>query len=144
MSPSYLYLPPSTRPPEREPQPYRAVIVSELETAQEWRNEVSEWLVTSGCLYVVTWGVQCEAWHHTVDWAVLERFEFGVVPDEHFIMTTCHDKEPLSEAFWFAGQCALHPTIDLQETLLIDIAPAPRETDLLTSFVAGQVMSEDQ
>lgn len=43
--------------------------------------------------------LQCEAWHDTVDWTVLERFGFGNVPEEHFIMTTCHDKEPLSEAF---------------------------------------------
>lgn len=144
MSPSYLHLSPDTRPPDREARPYRGVIVSELETTQEWRNEVADWLVNSGCLYVVAWGVQCEAWHDTVDWTILEKFEFEVVPDEHFIMTTWHDNEPLSEAFWFAGQCASHPTIALQETLLIDVAAAPRERELLESFAASQVMTEEQ
>jgi hypothetical protein len=144
MSPSYLHLPPDEYPPDRDHQPYRAVIVSELETTQEWRNEIAEWLVSTGCLYVVAWGVQCEEWHDTVDWTILERFEFGDIPDENFIMTTWHDKEPLSEAFWFAGQCASHLTVELRETLLIDVSPAPRERDLLTSFAADQVTSDEE
>ena len=68
----YLHLSPDQAPPQLSSGPFRAVIVSEEEVTQDWRNRIAEWLLKSGCLYVVAWGVECEGWHDTVDWTNLK------------------------------------------------------------------------
>jgi hypothetical protein len=123
--------------------PFRALIVSEAEVTQEWCNSVAEWLVKSGCLYVVAWGTECEKWHDTVDYCLLEEFDYGDIPDDRFIMTTWHADEPLSEAMWFAGQCAYHPDIELANTLVLHVSNQAREADLLGAYTASQVLPDD-
>lgn len=121
-----------------EQRPFRAVLIAEQSVEQTWRDQVAAWLVESGCLYVVSWGVDCEAWHDSVDWAVLDAFDFGEVPDDRFVMTTWHDKEPLAEALWFAGYCASHPDIDLGETIIVHVAQAERRADFLDAYWDAQ------
>ena len=140
---SYVHLQPGQGPPDRTSGPFRVVIVSEIEAAQDWRNQVAEWLVNSGCLYVVAWGIECEAWHDTVDWTVLEKFDFADIPDDEFIMTTWHTNEPLSEAFWFAGQAAWHPDVELPDTVILHISNGARGAEMLDAFEVSQTMTTD-
>lgn len=109
----------------------------------DWRNEVAAWLVSKGCLYFIAWGIDCEAWHNSVDWAVLENFDFGDIPDERFVMTTWHDKEPLSEVLWFAGNAATHPDVELKTTLLLHIAPEERCTAIMETCRSSQAASNE-
>src|SRR5205085_10605757 len=39
--------------------PYRAVVVIDATHSDEWQNEVSKWLVDTGCLYMMAWGENC-------------------------------------------------------------------------------------
>lgn len=137
---NYLHLSPDQAPPELSCGPLRALIVSEIEVTQDWRNRIAEWLLKSGCLYVVAWGVECEDWHDTVDWSNLEEFDFGDIPDDRFVMTTWHTDEPLSEAMWFAGQCAFHPDIELGDTLILHVAKGAREAEMLEAYSVSQTM----
>jgi hypothetical protein len=109
----------------------------------EWRARIAKWLVTSGFLYVVAWGAECERWHDAVDWANLERFDFGDVPNCGFVMTTWHSDETLAEAMWFAGQCAFHPDIELADTLILHVATEPRESEMLEAYSASNAGSEE-
>ena len=143
MTLNYLQLSHGETPPPLEARPYRAVLIAEEAVSQDWKNEVSSWLVKTGCLYFIAWGVACEGWHDTVDWAVLEVFEFGKVPDDKFIMTTWHDKEPLSEALWFAGNCASHPDVDLPDTMIVHIAREERRAATLELYWESQVMADE-
>lgn len=108
----------------------------EEDASSDWRNEISDWLVGGGCLYMVAWGRDCSAWDDSVDWANLNAFDCGDIPDDHFVMTTWHDKESLTEAFWFAKYCAFHPTIELARTLIVDVAPKPRQFELMEAYRA--------
>lgn len=92
----------------------------------------------SGCLYFIAWGVACETWHDTMDWTVLEAFDFGEIPDDRFVMTTWHDKEPLSEALWFAGNAADHPDIDLANTLIVHVAREDKRAAILGIYADSQ------
>lgn len=130
----YLHLAPEGIIPRARVRPFRAVLIAEQGVSEVWRNEVAAWLVNTGCLYFIAWGVSCEVWHDSVDWAVLENFNFGDVPDERFVMTTWHDKEPLSEALWFAGNCASHPVVDLEETVIVHVAPEERRIGLMDAY----------
>lgn len=138
-----MHLSPDQAPPQLVCGPFRALIVSEAEATQGWRNRIAEWLLKSGCLYVVAWGIECEDWHDTVDWTNLEEFDFGDIPDDKFVMTTWHTNDPLSEAMWFAGQCAFHPDIELADTVILHVANASREIEMLQTYSASQILPPD-
>lgn len=143
MTLDYLHISPGHSLPSVETRPYRAVLIAEQSVSQVWRNEVASWLLESGCLYFIAWGIDCEAWHDTVDWTNLEAFDFGEIPDDRFVMTTWHDKESLSEALWFAGNCAPHPDIELVDTVIVHIALGERRTAMLQLFRESQVMRDE-
>lgn len=82
----------------------------------------------------MAWGAACGDFHDSVDWAELAAFNFGEVPDENLVMTTWHEGEPLTEVFGFSAFAALHPTVELNHTLIIDISPEPRRELILTQF----------
>ena len=106
----------------------------EQDVTEEWRAEVSEWIVASGCLYMMAWGRDCSQWDDSVDIANLQEFEFGDILDEQFVMTTWHENDPLSEVFWFSHNCADHPVVDLSETMILHIAAQPRQDEILRNF----------
>lgn len=143
MKPLYLHLRPGEQPPPITAPRFCAVIVAEQASGEPWRSQIAEWLVDSGCLYLVAWGVDCVAWHDSVDWALLKAFDFGEIPDDRFIMTTWHDDEPRSEAFWFAGHCASHPTVALCQTILVHVSQESEGPALLQGYRDAQEIADD-
>lgn len=128
---SYIHLPHGRLPPDiGDKRPFRAVVVLEQATSPEWRANVSEWLVRSGCLYMMAWGQDSSDWDDSVDWANIDAFDGEEIPDDHFVMTTWHDNEPLAETFWFAEHTACHPTISIDETIVVDVGPRERRAAL--------------
>lgn len=133
---SYLHLSPGQTPPGALAiSPFRAVVVVGAPVSNEWRDIVSAWLVSSGCLYMMAWGLDCSLWDDSVDQANLAAFEYGDdIPDDKFVMTTWHDNVPLSEAFWFAAHAAHHLDVELRRTLIVDISPSDRQMHLLAEY----------
>lgn len=119
-------------------KPFRAVLVLQESVASDWQDHVSEWLVQSGCLYMMAWGVRCASWDDSVDWANHTVTGLDDIPDDQFVMTTWHSDEPLSETFWYAGVVAHHPTRSLDRVVIIDIGPANREAEMLGGYEAAQ------
>jgi hypothetical protein len=131
----YHRIEPGTNPPDIAVlSPFRAVVLVEAEVSPEWRSLVSDWLVQSGCLYMMAWGADCSAWDDSVDMSNIEAFEFGEIPDERFIMTTWHENESLHEVFWFSKNNASHPTVGLEHTVLVHISAYDRERELLKAY----------
>ena len=130
----YLHLKPGQTLPEARVEPFKAVVVIDEPVASEWRQLVSEWLVRSGCLYMIAWGTGCSLWDDSVDYASLAEYNYGDIPDDKFVMTTWHDDEPLSDAFWFAARTARHPHVELNRTLIVDIAQSDRRGQLLAEY----------
>lgn len=143
MTTSYLHLPPGCGLPRiGSSGPFKAVLVLEQTVADDWQNRVSEWLVRSGCLYMMAWGVECSSWDDSVDWAKLAVNGYDDIPDDRFVMTTWHDNEPLAETFWFAGHAACHPTVALDQIAIIDIGPVNRESSLIEAYRAAQTLAD--
>jgi hypothetical protein len=140
----YLHFCPEQKLPEVVSRPHRAIIIAEVLVSEAWRTRVAAWLIRCRCLYVVAWGVDCEAWHDSADQANLEAFSFSDIPDDRLVMTTWHDNEPLSETLWFAGNCAFHPQIDLTKTILIHVSGEERRSDILRSYHDSQKLAEDK
>lgn len=112
---------------------FKAVVVVEDDVDFAWQDTVSEWLVRSGCRYMMAWGRKCSEWDDSVDHA--DRVVFGDgMPDDNFVMTTWHDEEPLDEVFWFSEFAAMHPSVELPHTLILHIAPSAGEVAMLQKF----------
>ena len=137
--PTYLHFTPGDIPPRLDGgAPFKAVLVIEDEVTPEWQTMISDWLVHSGCRYMMAWGRNGSDWDTSVDLANLRAFDFGEIPDDEFVMTTWHNDESLQETFWFSERVAFHPTLDLEQTYIIHISPNERAAELLLVFRAAQ------
>src|SRR5438105_8856178 len=138
-TPRYLHLKPGDAPPRLEGvAPFKAVVVVDSDVTPEWQGQVSDWLVRSGCQYMMAWGHNCGDWDSSVDEASLAMFDYGEIPDDNFVMTTWHENESLQETFRFSERCAMHPSLELDRTCIVHISPEGGAADLLETFRAAQ------
>jgi hypothetical protein len=134
-SPVYLHISPNGALPDvTYLSPFRAVVIIDSAVTSEWRAKVSDWLVRSGCLYMMAWGQDCTLWDDSVDFANLEQFKYGDIPIDQDVFTTWHTNEPLSDAFYFCKHHARHPAVDLQRNVLLHIAAHSDSSYLLQVF----------
>ena len=78
--------------------PFACLLYSNQEKASSDEIEsVANWLVNSGCRYVVCAGVKCEEWHDTIDTADTIRDP----NTQNLIMTTWHKNETVEDVVWF-------------------------------------------
>lgn len=132
---TYIHLASDSTPPSLDIQtPFRAVVIIEQPVSQDWQLQISDWLVRSGCLYMMAWGQDCSSWDDSVDLANLKIFDFGDIPDDRFVMTTWHADEPLSEVMWFAKNNAFHPDVELEQTILLHVAANANESHMLRAY----------
>lgn len=137
MNPIYIHLKPEHDPPVLTSMASKCVVVIEDEVSAAWRNTLSTWIVDCGCLYMMAWGKDSSAWDDSVDWASLEKFDFEDGPLESFVMTTWHENESLDEVFRFSKTHAEHPTVELMQAVILHIAAASREEELLGMYEAA-------
>jgi hypothetical protein len=133
----YVNLAAGSAVPELHREPTRVVVILDSDTDPEWQHQVSQWLISIGCLYMMAWGPGCSSWDDSVDHANLEAFDFGEIPEGTDTTTTWHEHEPLHEVMWFAKNCASHPTVELTRTLLLHIGAQPREGAILSAYDAA-------
>jgi len=132
---TYLRLNPEAMPPEIGiPIPCRVVVIIEAEVSPEWQSLVSDWIVRSGCLYMIAWGPNCSSWDDSVDWANIDAFKYGGIPEDSAIMTTWHADEPLAEVLWYSKNLAFHPAVTLEHTILLHISAQDRAQELLEAY----------
>lgn len=130
-APKYLHLSPDADLPALEGlRQFKAIIVVEADVAEEMMWDVSRWLIESGCLYALAWGKGCEAWREAIEDAALEAVDYEDVPEAQKVFITAHDDEDLEEVFWFAQHRAVHPSHDLNTTLIVHLADSPRRDEL--------------
>jgi hypothetical protein len=134
-APVYFHLEPGAPPPDVSAlSPFRAVVVVDTAVTSTWQSQMSEWLVKSGCLYMMAWGKDCSSWDDAVDIANLEQFDYGSIPEDRSVMTTWHDEQPLSDALDFCKRHANHPTVNLRYTILLHIADRSDSARLLKAY----------
>jgi hypothetical protein len=138
MSTRYLRLNPGDQMPNiSEFSPFKAVLIIDAKVETAWQANVSRWLTDAGCRYTMAWGIDCSSWDTSVDLANLEKFDYGEIPEDDFIMTTMHDDESLDEVLWFAKTTAHHPTVKLDNMLFLHIGVTDREEEITALFAAA-------
>ena len=134
----YLHLPPGSPPPDiAHLSPYRAVIIIEAQVMTDWQWKISDWLVASGCLYMMAWGPDCTTWDDSVDIANLEAFDYGDSPDDRHVFTTWHNDESLGDVFDFCKRHARHPVVELPRVVLVHIAWQSDEVGMIEAYAAA-------
>lgn len=125
-------------------RPFRAIVVLDGEYGGKWQNMVSNWLVYSGCLYMMAWGPDCSSWDDSVDFAIIEKHLPNEVPDEAFVMTTWHDKETLEEVFWYAqfGAALSYADAAIEHTLIVHVGRVDREAEFLALYQESTTLAE--
>jgi hypothetical protein len=113
---------------------FKAILIIDTDSHQPWQWEVCRWLVGSGCLCVMAWGEECATWEEAVEDAVLEAHDYEDIPAERVVVTTAHEDEDLADVFWFAKNRAHHPAVELNTTLILHIADAPRRDELESAY----------
>lgn len=135
---TYLHLASGGALPRLESGHFKAVLVIDDNVTPEWQTAVSDWLVRSGCRYMMAWGQKCGEWDDSVDYASIRLFDFGEAPEDDFVMTTWHDKDSLMDTFWFSTHAAMHPSLNLEQIYIIHIAPSERSDEILQTFRDAQ------
>jgi hypothetical protein len=100
--------------------PYAALVWSTRRTSAGQKRRLADRLIASGCRYVVCGGVECESWEDAADCAYIEQDLPEPVPDDRFVMTTSHPREPEDEAaHFFVHATALHREFSRYLVLMI-------------------------
>ena len=131
--------PNDTLRPYAGPRPFAAVVAIEMPVDPSWQRDMSKWIVESGCLYMMAWGLDCSSWDDSVDFANLEIFDYGAVPDDKHVMTTWHRDETLLEVFDFAKRHArpMSDHVRLYETVVFHISNVDRSAEFQKLFAAA-------
>lgn len=135
--PHYIQLKPEhPTPSEVFNVPYKAILVVEAGSTDEWRTLVCNWLVSTGCQYALVWGAACEEWEDRIDETsvMFEIGRNGAYSGDAVLMTTHHKREELSEVFWFSKNCAFVDGVEFQDVLILHIAHSGRATELLKAY----------
>ena len=133
--PIYIHLPVNAALPDLDCSVnYMAIVIVEDRVAPEWQRAVSEWLVRTGCRYMMAWGIDCSSWDDSVDWANVKLLLDANKSDDDFVMTTWHEQETLTDLFQSSVWGAMHPSLDLDRIYIVHIAPEQRAVALLELY----------
>lgn len=74
-----------------------------IQTDQEYKAQIAEQIIGSGCGYVVCGGVESMAWHDAMDESSIAAEISGELKEEETAVTTWHEDESIDDvAFFFA------------------------------------------
>jgi hypothetical protein len=134
----YLQLTPSDTLPElADFRPFKTVVIVATPVTTDQQAAISQWLVESGCLYMMAWGEHCSSWAESVQHANRIAFTTPEIPDKSLVISTSHEVEALNEVFWYAKHTAMHPCFKLDKVLLLHVSLAEREQELSAEFSAA-------
>jgi hypothetical protein len=82
------------------------------------RTKVARTLISSGCRYIVSGGVNCEQWHDDAD-LVLVNLDLQSDLKMPMVMTTWHNGESVEKVAFFAAECASFDDHDFRNYLVL-------------------------
>jgi len=134
----YLQRAPTDRLPDLpDLEPCKVVLIVETSITPNQRTRISEWLVATGCLYMMAWGLDCASWASSVQLANRKAFDTPEIPDKSLVITTWHNDVPLEDVFWFTKHTASHPCFQLDNVLLLHLSAEGREQELCNEYLAA-------
>lgn len=119
-------------------EPYAALVWATRRVPAAQKQRIATALIASGCRYVVCGGVESESWEEAADDAYLAQDLPEPVPDELFVMTSSHSREPEDDvAHFFVHATGMHRDFARYLVLLIGAEDGVRTR--LTAAVREEV-----
>jgi hypothetical protein len=118
------------------PDYFKCIVIVECDVKTEWQKTVSEWLIHSGCRYMMAWGKECSSWDDSLDIANIEKFNYEDIPKEDFVITTWHEDESLQDVLWYSKYSAFHEYHDLA-TIILHISETSMEDEITEKYNAA-------
>src|SRR5262249_22139952 len=103
--------------------PFKVILVIGDDVMPEWQAAVSDWLVRSGCRYMMAWGRKRSEWDDSVDDANLRFFNYKEIPEDEFVMATGRERDSLKDVSRYATHSPVHPSLELGQAYIIHVAP---------------------
>ncbi len=114
--------------------PFKAVIAIEDVSSHARQIEISNWLVETGCRYVMVCGADCRSWEESIRRANLDQVDINEMEPRDFVMITTHRHEKLRSVFWHAKKHALHTHVKFENILTIHLGQQNRSVEYLAIF----------
>jgi len=108
--------------------PFKCLVIISEGVSQARQDEISDWLVKSGCVVMCAWGNNCSSWDDSVDYANIELFNFKPIPPESFVLTTWHENESLEETIFFIKHSITHEVHNLENVVFLHISSNNQES----------------
>ena len=124
----------SSLPGIKHLSPFKAVIAIEDPVSSERQQVICDWLVDSGCKYVMICGEESASWESMVRQTNLDRVSLDDMTPEQFVMITNHAKEGLRSVFWHAKKHAKHSHVKMVDLVTVHVSNQNRSTDYLAIF----------
>jgi hypothetical protein len=118
-------------------RPFKALVVIDNPASSDFQARASRWLVDSGCLEMMAWGENCAGWDESVDWANSKQFDHGYIPDEHEVLTSWAEDEPLKDVFWSAQNGLPEWDARTPHTLIIHVSTEDKRGEMLALYAAA-------
>ena len=115
---------------------YKCLLLIERPVEDAFRQDVSRMLIKSGCIYAMAWGMGCSLWDDSVDYANIEEFSNGIIPDAQFVVTTWHEEDTLEEMLEYAKIVAVNSYANepLHNLLVLDFIKENRAATIESAY----------
>ncbi len=131
----YIQVSDSNALPDIRPlAPFKAVIAVEDAISSSRQQEICQWLVSGGCIYVMICGENSEIWQAMLREINLSQINLDDMKPEEFVMITTHEGERLRSVFWHAKKHAFHTHVKTDTIVTVHIGNQNRSTDYLAIF----------
>ena len=95
---------------------YPCLIFANQPTSIEFKSDVAERLIDTGCMYMVCGGLECELWHDIIDEVIVELKIDGNLDQSSLIMTTWHTEATMEDLAFFFTYVTHNPNIEDQSS----------------------------
>lgn len=114
--------------------PFKAVLAIEDSVSSARRDDIANWLVAMGGMYVMICGADCEDWEASLRQANLARLDLEDMNPREFVMITTHQQERLRSVFWHAKKYAHHTHVRIENILTLHVGKQDRSVEYLAMF----------
>ncbi len=114
--------------------PFKCLVIISESVSQARQDEISMWLVKSGCVVMCAWGINCSSWDDSVDCASIEMFNYDLPPPERFVLTTWHENESLDDVMFFLKRAISHSEHELENVVLLHISSKNQVNEIFAKF----------
>ena len=123
----YIQLTINSEPPDISGcAPFKAILVIENQVSEQQKEQICEWLVNMGGLYIIICSSETQSWKNSIRQANLSQLDIKAMSPDNFVMISEHKDEQIRYVFWHAKKHAKHTHVNLINTVVVHVSDVNR------------------